>query len=633
MSRIINLQKAKIYVLLFLCLASVLFFFRKEIKLLFIPDPEKDIIYEYSFHDSLIKYAKNIVEIEGFITEGKGGLELLPGTSGKMTFSFDKELQQGCLLRVWFYGDGGKERPNAIKISKDGGRTYKEVSSNGNYIGEVFDLSSYVKETKNFQILFEAENHAPFTPVVFDKIEVAIPKGEQVRSSLPNLPKIMGLVFLVFMIFYFIIKKDITRSERITVVFLVLIIMLAACLRWNELVRVSGTIVSGDAKGYFNFAAEMDLFSDNGFYSAQFDKREPLYIFIVRVFFLLFGISETHLRFVSFVFSLVVIYLTYRIGREWFNNIVGLIAAFILSVHPYLVSLSARGLRAELFTTLLLLFIYFGYIKTSMNSRWRVLFAGFLTGCILLTRSESLPLLVIILVFYPILSRPQWSYKMVLVTLILGILLWIPHIYSLSEKHGDPFYTMNKYTRFYANREFMGKPGFPTKEEIIEKGMYTGPEITPAEYYFKLHTPWQLIKYNVIGFIKIHITMPFSFALGKGNLRKVTYSIKELRGNYGREQLIKTGKLFISILRKDFWNYFMTFIVLMSFLGGLILMALSHSWIMFLYLVLFQMQTSFLAYLGLDARLSIHSYPLIALCCGYALYWVIVRRRFTPSDV
>jgi len=30
-------------------------------KLLFIPDPEKDVIYEYSFHDSLIKYAKNIV--------------------------------------------------------------------------------------------------------------------------------------------------------------------------------------------------------------------------------------------------------------------------------------------------------------------------------------------------------------------------------------------------------------------------------------------------------------------------------------------------------------------------------------------------------------------------------------------
>jgi len=45
-------------------------------KLLFIPDPEKEVICKYSFHDSHIKYAKNIVKIEGFITEGKGGLDL-----------------------------------------------------------------------------------------------------------------------------------------------------------------------------------------------------------------------------------------------------------------------------------------------------------------------------------------------------------------------------------------------------------------------------------------------------------------------------------------------------------------------------------------------------------------------------
>ena len=221
---------------------------------------------------------------------------------------------------------------------------------------------------------------------------------------------------------------------------------------------------------------------------------------------------------------------------------------------------------------------------------------------------------------------------MVLVTLILGILLWVPHIYSISIRHGDPFYTMNQYARFYANREFLGKPGFPTKEEVIEKGMYTGPHITPADYYFKLHTPWQLIKYNLIGFAKIHLTMPFGFAQGKGNLRRVTYSIKELESHYGRQQFIETGKLFVSILRKEFWNYFMAFAVFMSFLGGVILMALSRYWMMFLYLLLFQMQTSFLAYLGLDTRLSVHSYPLIAICCGFAIFRVTMYRRWGSPD-
>jgi len=197
----------------------------------------------------------------------------------------------------------------------------------------------------------------------------------------------------------------------------------------------------------------------------------------------------------------------------------------------------------------------------------------------------------------------------------------IPHLYSIHKKHGSPFYTVNQYARFYANREFMGKPGFPIKEEIIEKGMYIGPNITPLEYYFKLHTPWQCLRYSIIGFAKIHLTMPFHFALGKGNLRKVSYRIKELRENFTSEQVIKACKLFISILRKDFWDYFMTFTVLISFLAGLVLIAFSRCWMLYLYMLSFQLQTSFLAYLGLDARLCAHSYPLIALCCGYSIYW------------
>lgn len=122
MLRMEKLHKAKIYILLFLCLASVLFFFRKELKLLFIPDPEKEVIYKYSFHDSHIKYAENIVQIEGFVTE-KQGFQLSPGTIDQIIFSFDKKICQGCLLHVWFYGDEGKERTNAIKNSIDAERT------------------------------------------------------------------------------------------------------------------------------------------------------------------------------------------------------------------------------------------------------------------------------------------------------------------------------------------------------------------------------------------------------------------------------------------------------------------------------------------------------------------------------
>ena len=632
MVKISRLQRAKTYFLLFLCLGGVLLIFRNELKLLFIPDPSKEMMYVHSFHDRGVSGAKNIITLEGFILENQG-LQLSPGSSGEITFSFDKKSHQGCLIRLWFYGDEGNERPNAIKISKDAGRSFKKVAGSGNYNGTVLDLSSYVRGSNNFQILFEAQNYAPFTPVVFDKIEVVIPKGDRVKPQLPNLPKIVGLVLLLFMFFYFALKKDFAGREMLTVGLLMFIMLLATYMRWNELVRVSGTILDGDAKGYLSYAKKMSLFSDNGFYSAQFDLREPLYLFVVKMFFLVFGISDTHLRFVSFIFSLVMVYLIYRIGKEWFNSVVGLTAAFILSVHPYLISLSARGLRAEWFTVLLLLFIYCGYIRTTINARFRIVIVGFLTGCILLTRSECLLMLIIIMVYYPFSARSKWNFRMVLLTLILGISLWVPHLYSTYEKHGDPFYAINKHARFYANREFMGKPGFPTRKEIIEKGLYTGSRITPIEYYFKLHTPWQVTYYSAIGFAKVHINMPVNFALGKGNLRKVMHSFRKLKEDFGRKQIAKTGRLFISILKKDIWDYTLTFAVLTSFLVGLVLIGFSRCWMLYLYMFAFQIQTSFLAYLGIDTRLSVHSYPLIALCCGYTVYWVIVHRRgHSPAE-
>ena len=81
-------------------------------------------------------------------------------------------------------------------------------------------------------------------------------------------------------------------------------------------------------------------------------------------------------------------------------------------------------------------------------------------------------MLFIIMILYPCLATAKWNYRMVFVVLILGVSLWIPHIYGTYKTHGDPLYTVNQYTRFYANREFAGKPGFPAKEAIIQKGIY-----------------------------------------------------------------------------------------------------------------------------------------------------------------
>ena len=622
-----RLPEARMYGVLLVCIVGVMFIFRNDLALLFATDPPVEKLFKQSFRDLPLLDADEIIALDGFVVD-KQGLYLPPKSSGSMTYSFDKEEQQGCLIRVWFYGDKGTERPNTIKLSLDSGRTFRQVTGSGNYIGSVFNLTPYVLGSRNFHLVFEAANNAPFPSAVLDRMEVIITRGHQVQPFLPSI--LLFFILLLVVMFPLVFSRHGSRREKVVRLLFILIIMLAVYLRWNEIVRVSGTHISGDANGYLEYAQKMELFSDNGFYSAQFEKREPLYIFVVKLFFLIFGVSGTHLRFVSFTFSLITIYLTYRIGKEWFNGGVGLVAALILAIHPYLITLSARGLRAEWFTSLILLFVYYGYVKESMEPRWRSLITGLLIGALLLTRSESLILIIICMVIYPLVARSRWNYKMALCSLLLGVTLFIPHLYSIYEKHGDPFYTMNKYARFYANSEFMDTPGFPTQEEIIEKGMYTGPSITPVDYYVKLHTPWQLIKYTGVGFAKINFTMPLSFAMGRGNLRSINFFAKELKDNFAREQLLETGRLLISILSKDFWHYFIACVLLISFISGLILMALSHCWMMFIYLLLFQVQTSFLAYLGIDTRLGVQSYPLIALCCGYCIWRVssALRGRF-----
>ena len=629
MSEIIKIQRAKKIFLLFIWLLSCfLFGCTRDLQLLFTPDPQKEMIYQYSFHEKGLHYATNVVACNGFISEHQG-LQLLPASSGDITFEFNKGPQQGCLLRVWFYGDEGKQHPNAIKVSVDQGTTFQKVSDSGNYVGAVFELSHYLKERTHFQLLFEATNHAPYTSVIFDKIEIILTENDLAQPQLPNFTKIAAVLLILLMLVYFLVNKKCTGRERLAIIVLVIIILVATYLRWNEVVRIAGTLLDADARGYYQYAQQMNLFSDKGFFSAQFGEREPLYIFVVKLFMLFFGDSETHLRFVSFAFSIVTIFLTYRIGKEWFNGIVGLTAAFILAVHPYLITLSARGLRAEWFTSLILLFVYYGYVKESIAPRWRALITGLLVGALLLTRSESLLMIIILMSIYLLAVRSKWNFKRAAIALLLGSMLYIPHLYSIYENQGDPFYTMNKYARFYTNREFMGNPGFPTKEEIIEKGMYTGPTVTPVDYYLKLHTPWQLIKYSMVGFTKINLTMPLCFAMGKGNLRTVTASIKSLRENYGRDQLLETGKLFISIVQKDWLDYALAVLVLASFLLGVVLIAFSPYWMLLLYIILFQIQTSFLAYLGIDTRLTVQSYPLIALCCGYCIWRVSngLRRR------
>ena len=162
-----KMGKVQLCGLLLVGIISVLLISRNELDLLFVPDPVIEKTYQYSFSSGLLPHADEITSCEGF-SASQQGLHLAPDRSGSIVFSFTKERGQGCLLRTWFYGDRGDNRPNALKVSIDDGKLFHQVAGSGNYVGKVFDLTSYVAESTNFQLLFEARNHAPYPTPVLD---------------------------------------------------------------------------------------------------------------------------------------------------------------------------------------------------------------------------------------------------------------------------------------------------------------------------------------------------------------------------------------------------------------------------------------------------------------------------------
>ncbi len=621
MKRLTDREKDVLRHLAFLLfLVSAVTVYRDEVKLLFAPDPPVAWTYQCSFEADRLLKDGTIVAREGFIPD-RQGLQLLPGSSGRIVFAFEKQGHQGCLIRTWFYGDRGSERPNAITIFPDGGTPFR-LAENENHVGAVFDISDYVKGFSSFTVALEAENRAPFPARVLDAFELVTGIQGQVKPVLPDLPKLLGLLCSAYLLIVLLFTKRMLTSQKVVSLLLVLILMLAVYLRWNEVLRVSGTTLDEDARGYYRYAQRIQLAGEQGFYSAQFEKREPLFIFLVKLFFDIFGVSATHLRFVSFAFSLAAVYLTFRIGREWFHEVVGLMAAFILAVHPYLIQLSARGLREEWFATALLLFVYHGYVRSSMTWWARAAVSGVLAGCVLLTRSEFLPMLLIVLLLYPLIARRQWNYAMAAMAIVLSLVLWIPHQYSIYKKYGDFFYTANQYARFYTNREFAGRPGFPSKDEISLKGMYYGPKITPFVYYWKLHSAGQLLTGSFIGFATIHLKMPLAFISGRGNAGALIYAVGRMRDNPGVSEVIRMLKLAGRLFIERWLATIMGLVVLLTFIAGLVLTGMHRNWMIFFFMMLFQVHTSFLASLGLDERLSVHSYPLIALCCGYCVVFL-----------
>ena len=278
----------------------------------------------------------------------------------------------------------------------------------------------------------------------------------------------------------------------------VAIVLMSIDLRWAEMMEVRLLQLPPDAAGYKLFA---DLWPTDAarlgfppwlmFYLRAFGVREPLWIFLIRGVFDLLGSSVFHLRLLSAILSVAVVAATIAFARARLGVLTGLLAGLLLAINPVHIINSVLGLREEL-STLLFLAVIAVLCHRAPGAQWLwPLLAGVAAAAMVLTRSEvQFHLLVMLAVGGWWVA--QWSWRGIVVSWIVVIVLVIPMYGGFYYRTGDPFFPANYGATVNRNLEFRERIGkdqsFPTEEEYQRHGWAAGPTITPMQYFFGYHS-------------------------------------------------------------------------------------------------------------------------------------------------
>jgi 4-amino-4-deoxy-L-arabinose transferase-like glycosyltransferase len=114
----------------------------------------------------------------------------------------------------------------------------------------------------------------------------------------------------------------------------------------------------------------------------------------------IFGIDDTVIRFVSFLFSILELLLLYLIAKKWFGNITSqyVIILFSLTYFATVNALSPEG-DGSIMGFVSLLFFYFVYEFYKSKKYWNLMWSGFFLGVLLLIKVRAV-LFFIPFVFY-----------------------------------------------------------------------------------------------------------------------------------------------------------------------------------------------------------------------------------------
>lgn len=193
---------------------------------------------------------------------------------------------------------------------------------------------------------------------------------------------------------------------------LLLILAFASVLRLFLL--ISPEVIHNDGIEYLNHAKRIASGDWSG------GRVPPLYPALIAFFRLFTGNYELAGILVSALFGSLIVLPVFSLGKELFNEKIGLLAALLASVHPFLLSSSGSVLTESAYRFWVTASVLFGWRAFSRGVRNQVLLLSLFATLAYLTKPEAIGLLFIFslwaLSVHPSAGKRSWKRK-------IGILL------------------------------------------------------------------------------------------------------------------------------------------------------------------------------------------------------------------
>ena len=463
------------------------------------PRPETEFAIDEDFPSGRVAAGARVAA-SGFVSCPDGWC-LPQATSGTLDYT-PPARSTGVLSRIapWFYVP--ERGSNEIAMSIDGGRTFVPLAGGRAHGGIGFSIPVELQKFGVPIVLrFSMNNGGRNEALALDKLIVVY-----TREPSPDLtPR------ATFMWAFFVAGLAVVAFGRrpVFAVAALATLTLDAGLRYAALGHAVDRPLDPDARVYRYLASSMDLFSpDHGFYSANFNEREPGFVLAVHGFFLATHDSEYHLRLLTVSLSVVLVLVAMALAWTMCGPIAAIVTGLLLALNAPLIGESVRGLRLEGETIVWLLLLGFLFVWYRPVDNPGFTAAGAFAGALLLVRSSYGPSLVVLLGLAAWTASTRWRVRLqsaaIAFTVMAGLV--VPHRVAMYHRRGDAFWDTATYARWLANFEFAGRPGFPTLASLQRDG-YQGAAITYGHYLFGLHTPQALAVGTARGYYKMLLNM------------------------------------------------------------------------------------------------------------------------------